>query len=175
MNAEAFPKPALRPYLPQDAAILAQIFRDSIAELTGEDYDAAQQAAWIAMAEDEKAFAEKLAESLTLVATIAGSAVGFLSFKGRDHIEFLYVHPSVAQSGIGSLLVDAAEKLAAGRGASHMNVDASDTARNFFEKRGYLALHRQTAPCGEEWLGNTHMEKRLAAPVDTDLSQGQPQ
>ena len=30
---------ALRPYLPADAPALADLFRASIAELTGEDYD----------------------------------------------------------------------------------------------------------------------------------------
>ena len=40
----ALPKPALRPFLPADGPVLAQIFRESIAELTGEEYDEAQQA-----------------------------------------------------------------------------------------------------------------------------------
>ncbi len=163
MSAEAFPKPALRPFLAQDGALLAQIFRDSIAELTREDYDEAQQAAWMASADDETGFTQRLADRLTLVATIAGSPVGFISVKGQDHIDMLYVHPSVARSGVGALLCDAAEKLAHARAATHLTVDASDTARPFFAKRGYLALHRQTVPCGEEWLGNTHMEKHLGS------------
>ncbi len=61
MIADAFPKAALRPFLPQDGELLAQIFRDSIAELTGEDYSEAQQAAWSAYADDEAAFGQKLA------------------------------------------------------------------------------------------------------------------
>ncbi len=170
MNAAAFPKSALRPFLPQDAPLLAQIFRDSIAELTGEDYDEAQQAAWIASADDEPAFTRRLADHLTLVATIAGSPVGFISVKGQDHIDMLYVHPSVALSGIGTLLCDAAEKLARSRGAAHLSVDASDTARPFFAKRGFFALHRQTRACGDEWLGNTHMEK----PLESQATRGLP-
>ena len=35
MTARAKPKPALRPFLPADAPLLAEIFRASIAELTG--------------------------------------------------------------------------------------------------------------------------------------------
>ena len=171
MTAEAFPPPALRPFLPQDTPLLAQIFRDSVAELTSEDYDEAQQAAWMASADDELGFAQRLAGQLTLVATIAGSPVGFISVKGQDHIDMLYVHPSVARSGIATLLCDAAERLSRGRGATQLRVDASDTARPFFEKRGYFALHRQTAVCGDEWLGHTHMEKRFA-PQD---SRGLPQ
>lgn len=171
MNAEAFPAPALRPFLPADGPLLAQIFRDSIAELTAEDYDEAQQAAWIARADDEAAFSQGLAERLTLIATIAGSPVGFVSVKGQDHIDMLYVHPSVARSGIATLLCEAIERLARGRGATHLTVDASDTARPFFEKRGFFALHRQTVACGDEWLGTTRMEKRLESQDQRGLPQ----
>ncbi|HEY1736166.1 MAG TPA: GNAT family N-acetyltransferase [Methylovirgula sp.] len=163
MNAQALPKAALRPMLPQDAPMLAEIFRDSIADLTGEDYDEAQQEAWIATADDENAFAQKLAGELTLVATISSAPVGFISLKGQEQIDMLYVHPGVAKTGVATLLLDAIEKLARARGADHLAVDASDTARPFFEKHGFFGLHRQTVPCGEEWLGNTHMEKRLDA------------
>jgi putative acetyltransferase len=139
--------------------------------LTGEDYDEAQQAAWMDRAEDEDAFAQHLAGQLTLIATIANSPVGFISVKGLDHIDMLYVHPSVAHSGIGSMLYDAVEKLTCGRGAARLAVDASDTARPFFEKRGFLALHRQTVALGDVWLGNTHMQKRF----DSNDSSRNPQ
>ena len=38
MMAQAHPKLALRPYLPADAPLLREIFRDSIEDLTDEDY-----------------------------------------------------------------------------------------------------------------------------------------
>jgi putative acetyltransferase len=154
-------KPALRPFLPADGPLLAQIFCDAIENLTGEDYDEAQQAAWIAVADDEDQFVESLASSLTLVATVEGDPVGFISVKGRDHIDKLYVHPSVARQGVGTLLCNAIEKLAVARGATLLIVDASDTARPLFEKRGFAARYRQTVALGAEWLGNTHMEKQL--------------
>jgi putative acetyltransferase len=40
--------------------------------------------------------------------------------------------------------------------------DASDSARGFFERRGYVAQQRNTVSVGGEWLANTTMEKRLA-------------
>ena len=161
MKTGALLEPALRPYLPADAPLLAQIYRDAIAELTGEDYDEAQQAAWISCADDETRFAEKLGSSLTLVATIAGAPVGFVSLTGGDHIDRLYVHPAAAREGAGTLLCDAIEKLARARCATHLTVDASDTARPLFEKRGFKARHRQTVALGAQWLGRTRMEKQL--------------
>ena len=46
MMARAHPTFALRPYLPQDAPMLAEIFRASVEELTEDDYTPAQQEAW---------------------------------------------------------------------------------------------------------------------------------
>ena len=161
MNAGALLKPALRPYLAADGAALAQIFRDAITELTGDDYSEAQQAAWIARADDEARFTENLAASLTLVATIEGRPVGFISLKGGDHVDMLYVDPHVARQGIGHFLYDAIEKLARARGAKRLVADASDTARPLFEQLGFTARHRQTVALGAEWLGNTRMEKQF--------------
>jgi len=155
------PKPALRPYLPADAFALAELFRASVEELTGDDYGEAQQAAWIATADDEDAFGARLAQNLTLVATLAGSPVGFASLKGTDHIDMLYVHAAAAGQGVATALIDALEKLSQARGAKRLAVDASDTARPFFERRGYDAQRRGALMLGGQWLGNTAMEKRL--------------
>lgn len=157
---QALPKPALRPMLPADAAFLAAIYRASVMELTGDDYSEAQQAAWAETSGDPD-FAAKLSNQLTLVATINSAPVAFISLKGVDHVGMLYVHPGVVRLGIATMLYDAIEKLAAARGAKQLTVDASDTARPFFEKQGYEGVHRNTIPLGDEWLGNTHMRKRL--------------
>jgi putative acetyltransferase len=163
MSAQAFPKQALRPYLPTDAPMLAEIFRASIEELAADDYSSAQQDAWIAFADDEEAFAQRLGERLTLVATITGSPVGFACLEDNRQIDMLYVHPSVNGRGIGSMLCDALEKLAGARGTKKIAVDASDAARGFFERRGYEAQQRNTVSVGGEWLANTTMTKQLAS------------
>ena len=84
----------MRPMLPADAPLLAQIFRASVEELGVEDYSDAQVEAWAAVADDEEAFAKSLAEQLTLIAMIDGEPVGFASLKGNDKLEMLYVHPA---------------------------------------------------------------------------------
>jgi putative acetyltransferase len=162
MSASANPKFALRPFLPADTAVLAEIFRDSISELTSDDYSEAQQEAWAASAGDEAAFAAKLGKQLTLVATMHSSPVGFASLAASDKVDMLYVHPGVAGHGVATMLADALEKLAAARGAKKLSVDASDTARGFFERRGYVAQQRNSVSVGDEWLANTTLTKALA-------------
>lgn len=161
--ARAHPLPALRPFLPADAPLLAEIFRASIAELAADDYSEAQREAWAAAADDEADFAARLAGQLTLVATLDGSPVGFASLQGADHLDMLYVHPAVAGQGVGALLCEGLEKLAAKRGAARLVTEASDTARDFFARRGYVAQRRNTIERGGEWFGNTTMEKRLSS------------
>jgi putative acetyltransferase len=161
MSAPSRERLGLRPYLPADAPLLAEIFRASVEELTGDDYEPGQQAAWAAAADDESAFAARLAGALTLVATTQGAPVGFASLAGADEIDMLYVHPAAARQGVAAVLVDALEKLAAGRGAKRVAADASDSAVGFFEHRGYVPLQRNTVHRNGEWLANTTVEKKL--------------
>jgi putative acetyltransferase len=158
---QALPKPALRPFLAADTPMVAAIFAAAIEELTGDDYSEAQQQAWIAAADDEEKFGKRLAGELTLIATLQNSPVGFASLRGNDHIDMLYVHPSATGQGVASMLCDALEKLAGGRGAKSLTVDASDNAEGFFLKRGYVGKQRNTVTVNGEWLANTTMQKTL--------------
>ncbi len=163
MTPNSDSKLAMRPMLPEDVPLLAEIFRASIEGLAAEDYDEAQQAAWAATADDLEEFGEKLAGELTLVATHNGSAVGFAALADNTRIDMVYVHPAAAGQGAGAMLCDALEKLAAARGGKELTVEASDTARGFFERRGFKAQSRNTVTLGGEWLANTTMTKPLAA------------
>ena len=161
--AKSLAAPALRPFLATDTPVLAAIFVAAIEQLTGDDYSKAQQEAWASVAEDEEKFGQRLASELTLIATLQGSPVGFAALKGADLIDMLYVHPAVAGQGVATVLCDALEKLAGGRGAKSLTVDASDTAQEFFARRGYVGKQRNTVAIEGEWLANTTMQKTLTA------------
>jgi putative acetyltransferase len=166
MMAQAKLQFALRPYLPEDAPLLAEIFRASVEELTEDDYNPAQQEAWASAADDMEEFAARLGKHLTLLATANGTPVGFISLDSPTEIGLFYVHPAVAGQGAGAMLYDAIEKLSASRKSPHLKVDASDTAREFFAHRGFSAEQRNTVSVGNEWLSNTTMKKMLAANQD---------
>jgi putative acetyltransferase len=170
MTARPQAKLAMRPMLPTDVPLLAEILRASIEELASDDYSEAQQEAWASAADDEEEFGTRLASALTLVATHAGAAIGFASLKDNTVIDMLYVHPAAAGQGAGAMLCDALEKLAAARGSRDLSVDASDTARSFFERRGFVAKTRNTISLAGEWLANTTMVKPLAAKANEPRS-----
>ena len=169
MNASTFPKPSLRPYLASDFPLLSEIRFAAIEELTVEDYDDAQRRAWASAVDDDAAFAQSLEKGLTLVALIGGGPVGFIALQDGGLIDQLYVHPSVARTGVASALVEAIEKLAAARGTTMLATDASDNAKPLFEARGYQAMHRNTIEIEGEYLGNTRMTKALAPKAAPDV------
>jgi putative acetyltransferase len=167
MIAGGKPQFALRPYLPQDTPFLAEIFRASVEGLTEDDYTPAQQDAWAAEADDLESLAERLGKHLTLVATLDGTPVGFISLDAPTEIGLFYVHPDVAGQGAGRMLYEAIEKISAARGTPHLSVDASDTARDFFAHRGFTAEQRNSMSVGNEWLSNTTMKKKLTVDKGT--------
>jgi putative acetyltransferase len=161
MTPRPLPQLALRPMLPADVPELAEIFRASIEELTADDYSEAQQEAWASAADDEEEFGKRLTGELTLVATYGGAVVGFAALAENRRIDMLYVHPAAAGQGAGAMLCDALEKLAAARGSKELSVEASDSARGFFEHRGFAARTRNTSSLAGEWLATTTMSKTL--------------
>jgi putative acetyltransferase len=150
--------------MPADTMALRELFAASIEELTQEEYDEDQRAAWASRAVDAQTFGKALAGMLTLVVQVDGEYAGFASLKDNRHVEMLYVHPYHAGEGVGTALMDALEKIAAARGTAEMTVDSSDTAQPFFEERGYVATRRNSVPVDDEWLSNTTMSKKLDMP-----------
>ena len=160
---------SLRPFLPADAPALARLFRESVEILAEEEYTDEQRAAWAAASDDVAAFAQKLANSLTLVAIREREIAGFASFN-NGHLDLLYVSPDHAREGVATTLVDAIEKLAVARGLKEIETDASDVAHDFFKGRGYVATQRNTVSLNGEWFANTTMKKQLAPAA----AQGKP-
>lgn len=153
---------ALRPALPADHADLAILFQAAIEELAFNEIDDIQRTAWQAKAQDEAQWTKHLSGLLTLIIEEDGEPVGFAAMRDNRIVEHVYVHPDLAFMGVGSQLMDAIERLAGARGTTKLEVAASDNAKGFFEKLGFVALRRATLSSGEEnWLPTTIMEKAI--------------
>jgi putative acetyltransferase len=161
---------SLRPYLPTDTELLAILMQASIEELCVDDYSEDQRAAWCATAEDADSFGKLLASNLTLVALDdEGDPVGFAVLVKNCAVTHVHVHPDLITSGIGQTLVEAFTKLALARGGDTLIADATDNAKGFFEKLGFIATARNTINYGDVWLGATTMEKLLRAPAEASV------
>ena len=153
-------KAGMRPMLPTDVPLLAEIFRASIEELTADDYSEAQQQAWASAADDEEDFGARLAGELTLVATHRRLADRLCGARRQYPHRHALRAPGRGRAGRRRMLCDALEKLAAARGSKELTVEASDTARGFFERRGFVA--RPATPLRLRRMARQHHDDQAA-------------
>ena len=144
MMATAHPKLAMRPILPTDAPLVAEIFRASIEELTGGRLQRGP-ARGLGGRRRRRRGVRGAAWQAADAARHDRAARRSASRRSRapSDLDMLYVHPAAAGQGVGTMLVDALEKLAAARGAAKLTADVSDSAQDFFRKRGFVAADAQ--------------------------------
>jgi GNAT superfamily N-acetyltransferase len=101
---------------------------------------------------------ESIAVNYVWVAESAAAVIGWVEVRGAT-VESLYVRSSAARGGVGSCLLERAERHIHGAGASSANLEASPNALQFYAQRGYLATGKPT-------INNaTPMTKSLVAAV----------
>lgn len=123
-----------RDFRPADASILYGMVREANLDLPS-----------------EAAFSAALAEAWVRVACGPdGSLLGFASIVLPGRIDHLFVVPASRRQGIARALLEDLDFLAAAMGSSKIVVQASEDARVFFERRGFV-------PNGDV------LEKRLSA------------
>ena len=144
--------PALRlaPLSSRDARAAAELFHETVHAVNARDYTPEQIDAWAPGGDGPaRRLAERLLEQGELGAWEGGVLVGFGSLEGTDLLDMLYVHRDYQGRGAASLLAGAVRTL------------ASITARPFFERRGYVALHENVVVRAGVQLTNFLMEKNL--------------
>ena len=152
------------PILPQDAPMLAEIFRASVEELTEDDYSGRSRRPGPSAADDLEEFA-RAARQASDADRHAWTARRSASSRSttRDQIDLLYVHPAVAGQGVGTMLCRCAGEARGRARRARLTVDASDTAREFFEQRGFTPSSATPSASATSGSRNTTMEKKLAA------------
>jgi putative acetyltransferase len=97
----------------------------------------------------------------TLVAEEDGAAVGFVELESDGHLDMLYLHKDAVGRGVGSRLYRAVEQIAWERGLGRIAIEASTTARPFFERQGFRVVGEQAIALRGARLTNFAMEKSL--------------
>ena len=80
------------------------------------------------------------------VAEIAGRPVGFAELEADGRVGRVYVSADHLRRGIGRVLLAEVIAEAARRGLPRLTVDASPTARPFFEALGFAVYENLTGP-----------------------------
>ncbi|WP_101756718.1 GNAT family N-acetyltransferase [Oceanicoccus sp. KOV_DT_Chl] len=146
----------IRPGVETDLDALAEIFQQSIQQLCRHDYDAGVIELW----------SNSVPASARLKAIVAGSLwvaeiesvelepkVCAYMVAQPGELVALFVHPSVAGTGIGQALGELAIRLAAVGADNGISVEATLNAVNFYEKLGFVRVS-----CGFFTGGNNNVE-----------------
>ena len=129
MSAPAHPTIAVRPFLPADASLLAEIFRASIEELTADDYSRSPARGLGGGGRRRRGVRRAAGQAVDAAGTIDGSPVGFASLKAPAASTCSMSIRRWPGRASRTMLIDALEKLAAARGAGKLTADVSDSAR----------------------------------------------
>lgn len=141
----------IRPYRSADAEALSSLYRRSVEALGPRHYDAAQVAAWAALAPSPESLRASRSDGRrTLVAVAEEDApLAFADLEPNGHIHYFYCAPQAAGSGMAGALYAALEALAADSGLARLHVEASAGARGFFLRRGFSELARRDFAIGD--------------------------
>lgn len=147
----------LIPYEERHLRDMAVLFYDTVHTVNRRDYTQAQVDAWATGRVDLAAWHDSFMHNHTLLAMAGGKLIGFADMEASGHLNRLYVHSAHQRQGVAAALCDALEAALAGQ---TVTVDASITARPFFERRGYRAIKEQQVERNGVMLTNYRMEKR---------------
>ncbi len=154
-------KVQLRPYRPEDAPRLLSLFRNTIRRINCRDYTAEQIAAWASDDIDPGAWAARFEGRFVVVAEDAGGIpVGFAELAGGEGtIDRFYVSADHQGRGIGRRMLEVLLSEADRIGLPRLLVEASLTARPFFERQGFEVIAAQEVNCRGVTLVNFRMRR----------------
>ena len=152
----------IRPYRDADASGTLAVFVLAVRETASAHYDARQIAVWAPDDTDLAEWGARRAAVSTRVAEIDDQIVGFTDLDDAGHVDMLFVRPSFGRRGVASTLFDTVLVDARQAGLAALTVDASLTARVFFERNGFVAVAQQEVERDGVRLTNFRMRLELA-------------
>lgn len=153
----------LRAYGERDAAATLAIFLDSITQTAAADYTPAQIQAWARPASrDLETWHSAMNHRDSFIAVIDGEVAGFSDVAPDGYIDMLFVAPRFQRQGVGTRVLNEAERRAHQARAHSLWANVSVTARPLFECHGFLVEGVQyPSPTGIA-LKNYRMSKSLS-------------
>lgn len=147
----------IRKYEPSDCETLAKLFYDTVHFVNIKDYTEEQVGVWATGEIDLTAWNKSFLEHYAVVAEDDGVIVGFGDIAENGYLDRLYVHKDCQHKGIGTAICNELEKAV---NSSDFTVQASITAKPFFESRGYIVVKEQQVVRRGVFLTNFYMKKR---------------
>lgn len=144
-----------------DMTEMQELFVDTISTICKNDYKPEQIKVWISSMENIQYWTDKMTSQYFLIAELDNKIVGYASLENNDYFDFLYVHKDYQRQGIANSLYSEIENEAIKRKATLLSSDVSETARQFFEKKGFKIIAPQTRIIKGVEIVNYKMTKQL--------------
>ena len=145
----------LRRYESKDLPEIADLFRETILTVNYRDYSQEQVEVWAKRWQNLLRRDEWFLRLFTLVAEQDGKIIGYGNIDESGYLDHLYVHRNYQRQGVATALCEALEV----HTDCNVTVDASITAKPFFEQRGYKLLKENAVELEGIFLTNFTMVK----------------
>lgn len=154
----------IRRYEAKDAAPLSALYARSVEEIGRRDYSAQQVEAWASLRPSAERMHALGTDGRTRLVAVddADQPVAFADLEEDGHIHFLYCSPETAGRGVASAVYEELERIARARGMGRLYSEASEAARRFFLKKGFVVTSRRQLEISGVPIHNYAVEKRLA-------------
>ena len=140
----------------EDGQMIGQLIYDTVRAVNIKDYSPAQVETWVPDPSIYTTF-----DGIAFVVEKEGKIIGFANLREKGLLHRLYVHKDHQGEGVGSLLLEALEKEALRLGWKKLETEASITAKQFFERKGFHVSQEQIVTLRGVNFVNYRMEKSL--------------
>ncbi len=148
----------VRKYKSADIKEILQLFYDTVHSVNVKDYTQEQVDVWATGDENVEEWDQSLLSHHSYVAVENGLIVGFGDIDETGYLDRLFVHKDYQKKGIATALCNKLESLI---DWDCVTVEASITAKSFFEKRNYVVVQEQQVERNGILLKNYIMQKGL--------------
>lgn len=136
------------------------LFTNTVHNINKKDYTKEQLDVWANKNIDLKAWENKLKTSNTYLCMLQDEIVGFYVYE-NDYIDCFYVHHKYQGFEVGRFMLEQILENANNHDIKTLKVDASITAKPFFEKFGFKKVKKNYVKRGNQTLVNYTMIKDM--------------
>jgi putative acetyltransferase len=156
---------ALRRARPEDGPHLPGLFEEAIRLIASRFYDRDQVNAWAARSHRLQTVFETgfNARFAWVAEDPAGQILAYIDLEAGGHIDFFYARPEVSRTPVTQGLYDLLEKEARSQGVKALTTEASEAAKRFFLRQGFLVTARQDVILSGVSIHNYRMRKTQTA------------
>ncbi len=153
----------IREFDSSDTEEIMQLFYGTVHKINIRDYSSEQVDAWAPKNMDSAQWSDRLQSCMTYVAEEEGKVIGFAELEKTGHIGCFYCHADYQAMGVGTKLLNQIQLTAKNLGLQKLFTEASITAKQFFERKGFRVITAQEVERRGIKFINYVMEKDIGA------------